>query len=135
MIALNETWLTESTGHLSIPGYRSIARHDRKLGKKTCGGGVDMYCKNNMHRIALLARSENAERTWSILHTDIGPILIGNWYRPGDETIEFSCLKDELRKYSKHMIGTIILGGISIHHQKWLRHSSGNTQEGEDLME
>ena len=33
------------------------------------------------------------------------------------------------------MLGTIILGDLNVHHRKWLRYSTGNTQEGEVLMQ
>ena len=44
-VALNETWLAESTGELAIPGMKSTARFDRNSRTKTCGGGIDLYCK------------------------------------------------------------------------------------------
>ena len=88
LVVLNETWLTAATEEVAIPGYRSTARRDRSLGAKTKGGGVDVYCKKNIHHMVLLHESKVAERTWSVLHSDIGPILIVNWYRAGDEPLD-----------------------------------------------
>jgi len=55
-VALNETWLNDSTGSLSIPGYRSTARRDRRDSVKKQGGGVDLYCKNSIRNIGFPRR-------------------------------------------------------------------------------
>ena len=135
LVALNETWLTESTKEFRIPGYRSTARLDRLSETKSCGGGVDLFCKKSINHIALLKCSSSAERTWSVLHSDVGPILICNWYRAGDEPICFESFRGEYAEYSRGMLGTIILGDLNVHHRKWLRYSTGNTLEGEELMQ
>ena len=135
LLAVNETWLNDSTESLNLPGYRSTARRDRRGSIKKRGGGVDVYSKNTVRNIGLIEESKVAERTWSTLHTDIGPILIGNWYRPGDEDLDVEAFQEEAQKHSNGMIGTIIVGDLNVHHKKWLRYSSGNTTEGEQLMQ
>eukprot|EP00973_Karenia_brevis_P043917 6081091-Karenia_brevis.AAC.1 len=81
--------------------------------------------------------SEIAERTWLVLHTDIGPYLLGAWYRPpqAGEVASIESLPGEQRQYSQHALATVVIGDMNVHQQSWLRHSSGGkTIEGRALQ-
>jgi len=93
-----------------------------------------VYSRESIRDFGFLDESKVAERTWSILHADIRPVLVGNWYRAGDEDLNVEAFREELPKHVKGIIGTIIVGDLNVHHKKWLRHSSGNTAEGEQRM-
>ncbi len=58
-----------------------------------------------------------------------------NWYRPGYAGTEPI---DEFERMCESMmedfIGVIAVGDVSVHHKKWLRHSTGNTCEGAHLF-
>ena len=58
-----------------------------------------MYSRDSIRNIGFLDESKVAERTWSILHTDIGPVLVGNWYRAGDEDLNVDAFREELQKH------------------------------------
>jgi hypothetical protein len=42
-------------------------------------------------------------------------------------------LREEWEELSEDVVGTIIVGDLNIHHKKWLRRSSRNSAEGEEL--
>ena len=131
---LQETWLTDSVEEIVIEGYYLVGHLDRTVGPKAGYGGVAVYAKNTLSNIALLEHSDGAERSWCILHTHIGAILLGNWYRApdaGDSSIE--TLPAELDRLRAEVVGVILLGDINIHHRKWLRHSRENSAIGERL--
>ena len=87
-----------------------------------------------MNLVSMVEQSFVAERVWMVLHTDIGPILVGNWYRPPDAPISHvDSLRDELARLSDGYIGVVLMGDMNIHHRKWLRYSNGNTGVGESL--
>ena len=78
--------------------------------------------------------SKVAERSWHIIHTDLGGVLLGAWYRPpGSPHTHISTLDSELELLSVGMIGSIVVGDINIWHKKWLKHSPADTLEGERL--
>ena len=71
-----------------------------------------------------------------ILHSDLGSIAISNWYRPPSaENEHIYSLRDELAELQSEVIRFIITGYLNIHHQKWLRFSSGNTAQGPILKD
>ena len=131
---ITETWLDESTEVVNIPGYRSIARRDRRTKKK--GGGVDIFVREDYRDAGCLAISETSERSWVTVHTLTGPVLIGAWYRPPDESSsEIKTLAEELAKYMPGHIGTFLFCDANIHHKRWLRFSNGNTSLGQELQD
>ena len=99
-------------------------------------GGVALYASNAFAaNVTLLHKSVDSERLWAMVHSDLGPCLVGVWYRPpvqGEQaTIASFCA--EWEENSNEAIGTILVVDLNIHHKKWLRWLSGNSAEGEKL--
>ena len=52
-----------------------------------------------------------AERTWHLLHLDVGSLAIANWYRPpGADELHISTLREELVALRQDVPGYIIMG-------------------------
>ena len=86
-------------------------------------------------RVVCLETSETDERLWVALHADRGPFLLGAWYRPpapGD-TSGVDTLKEELLRLEGEHLGTVLVGDLNVHHQRWLKYSNAVTPEGRDL--
>ena len=134
VVLLTETWLDSSTEELEISGYQSIARRDRRSAKK--GGGVAILVRCSFRNVGLLHLSKSSERLWATLHTSLGPILIGIWYRPPDEdAAELHTFAEELEKSGHGHIGIFVFCDANVHHQRWLKFPNGNTRLGQDLRE
>ena len=134
IVFVTETWLDESTEEVNLPGYRSIARRDR-AGKRK-GGGVDIYVRNEFRDVGLLVTSETSERSWATLHTKVGPILLGVWYRPPDEhQDELIHLERELEHHQRGHVGTFLFCDANVHQKRWLKFSEGNTSIGQKLKD
>jgi hypothetical protein len=134
LVCLNETFLDKSVQSVALEGYRVISRRDRDDGRK-CGGvllyALDAFADN----VTELHKSHDSERLWAMVHSDIGPFLVGVWYRPPvqGEIATIRNLRSEWKDCSKDVIGTVLLGDVNIHHRKWLRWSARNSAEGEEL--
>ena len=136
IVCLQETWLSDSVEEISLSGYTCVGRFDRALGPKCGYGGIAVFARTNITDIALVEYINGAERMWCVLHTNIGALLIGNWYRPPDEDgNSISILQAEIERLRSECVGVILLGDINIHHKRWLRYSSKNTITGERLWE
>ena len=134
LVALTETWLDASTTSPSLSGYCVVSRLDR--GERQ-GGGVILFAhKSIASQIVHIGSSDFSERTWHILHSDIGPISVAVWYRPPHyaEVLSIQTLALELSKYGVGCLGAIIIGDMNVHHAGWLAHSSRSTPEGKELM-
>ena len=95
-----------------------------------------MFVRTKFADIALVEYISGAERMWCVLHTNIGALLIGNWYRPLDENgSSINMLQSEIERLRDDCVGVILLGDINIHHTRWLRFSNRNTELGERLWE
>ena len=69
-----------------------------------------------------------------VVHTDIGGILLGFWYRPpGADARDISSFDDELSRLSEDTIGALVVGDMNIWHKSWLKHSPADTADGENL--
>lgn len=133
LIALTETWLDDSVASVNIPGYFSVSRRDRNDGRQ--GGGIALYAAERTRYMGHID-SIDAERSWHIIHADVGPILLGVWYRPPDAPdVHTTSLAAELQRLSKGMVGTIVEGDMYTHHARWLRFSNGNTGIGQILQD
>ena len=88
-------------------------------------------------RIAMVEKSTSSERVWLVLHADTGPYLIGAWYRPPSpgEIDSINAFKEEWQRLSFHVLGSILVGDLNVHHIRWLRHSTRNSAEGELLRD
>ena len=135
ILFLQETWLSDSVEEITLSGYELVGRLDRVLGPKRGYGGVAIFVRSDVSSVALLQHSESAERTWAILHTNIGAFLIGNWYRaPDEDGSSVDSLSSELETLRQDCVGVILIGDVNVHHRRWLRFSSqGNTSLGERL--
>ena len=83
VICLNETFLEESTSNTAatLGGYNLVARRDRKDGRS--GGGILCFVAASISaQVTLCEHSADYERSWLTIHSEIGPMLLGVWYRP-----------------------------------------------------
>ena len=119
VLLLQETWLCDSVEDAALEGFYLVGRLGRAHGPKAGYGGVAIYAKNSFASIALIEHSSDSERTWAVLHTNIGPVLIGNWYRaPDEDGSSVSTLPHELDRLRGEYIGIIIAGDLNVHHRK-----------------
>ena len=143
IIAVTESWLDNTIPHIVIPGYEVVSRRDRST-SSNCGG-VIVYAKVTFNCAVLLEHSKVAELSWHIIHTHLGAVLFGLWYRsPNDpserdyqcdpEMSTIAAFQAEFVKYSVGTIGAIVAGDLNIHHKNWLTHSNANTPEGTSMM-
>ncbi len=80
LLAINESFLDKSVKEVTLSGFQLSSRRDRPDGS---GGGVVLFVANSAAAyVTLLAHSETCERSWHVLHTDLGPVLFCVWYRP-----------------------------------------------------
>ena len=71
---------------------------------------------------------------WCALLTNLGTILLGNWYRPPDDDgSSLDGLAAAISRLQGDVIGILLVGDVNIHHQRWLHHSHSNTAVGERL--
>ena len=84
-VALTETLLEgdeqqKDTVKPQLTGYTLVSQRNRRDGRK--GGGVALFVKDE-HAccVNLLQHSETHERSWHLVHTSHGPLLLGVWYR------------------------------------------------------
>lgn len=134
IICMNETFLNQSVQQINLEGYVLVSRKDRP--RAIHAGGIAVFAKRDVaSQIVHLGNSDDAERSWHLLHTDSGPLLLGCWYRPPHcgEVTSIETLHAEIEKYSASTFGTILLGDMNAHNKKWLRFSSHNSAEGTAL--
>ena len=135
IVGITETWLTKTTDALTFTGYKRVSRLDRRVGCAGRGGIAlfvrDDYCDNVMH----IGDSPVDERSWHIVHCDCGPVLLCLWYRRPcpNEIASIQRFDEELCRYSRDTVGTIIMGDMNVHNIEWLKYSNGNTVEGREL--
>ena len=137
ILMLQETWWDDSISDVPIPGYELVCRRDRSEGPKKGYGGIAIYRKASFNAIAHLEDSKSAERSWCTLLTDIGPFLLGNWYRPRDaDPSAIVSLQHEVQRLMADHVGVCICGDLNVHQRSWLRFSSeGDTQAGGQLQD
>ena len=82
--------------------------------------------------VALLEHSVDFEKIWYIIHFDIGPVLLGAWYRPPSEgeVASIHACNEEWKRLSGNFVATILVGDLNAHHSRWLLHSNGVSVEG-----
>ena len=135
LVCITETWLCRAVEEVSLEGYVVVSRRDRD--ENSGRGGVLLFAIEDLaESVTELEKSKEAERLWTIIHTKHGPYMIGVWYRPPQqgETESIRSLGVEANNLREGVIGTLLCGDMNVHQQKWLRHSSGNTAEGELLQ-
>lgn len=136
-VALTETLLNESAADalVQLTGYRLVSRRDRRDGRK--GGGVALFVKEEYKNcVNLLEHSETSERSWHLVHTGHGPLLLGLWYRPPSkgEVASVESLREEWEELQAKAVGCVLVGDLNVHNEAWLKHSTGTTPEGRALQ-
>ena len=120
IVGLTGTWSDESNNFVAFPGYKLVSRKDRKK-DRTSGlnyGGIVMYIRIDGLLVTHLENSQVAERSWPIVHTDVGGILLGLWYRPPDAGAgDIFSFEEDLLRLSTGTIGALIVGDMNIWHK------------------
>ena len=137
LVCLNNTCLDESIGDgvATLGGYNLVARRDRNDGRS--GGGILCFAAASLSaQVTLCEHSTEYERSWLTIHSEIGPILLGVWYRPPvrGEVASITACEAEWRRLAIDHVATIMVGDMNVHHARWLRHSSGVSVEGTSLF-
>ena len=134
LVCLNETFLDNSTKHISLPGYCVASRRDRNDGRM--GGGIMVLVRSDIAVSTVEVHvSTTAERSWLVMHTTHGPLLLCCWYRPpapGD-TACITSWETEWHSLAEHAVCTVVIGDVNCHHVNWLRYSTHNSPEGAEL--
>ncbi len=135
-VAVTETWLDRATEDSKLAGYKLVSRLDRRNMVRTDRGGIALFARDG-HEMSIVhvADSESDERSWHVIHSDIGPILVCVWYRrpnPG-ETDSIQRFETEFQRYSEDCVASIVVGDMNVHNPSWLRWSSGDSREGSEL--
>ena len=120
ILGLNETFLDDSVRVLDIVGYSLVSRKDRPC--PSAGtlnrGGIALYRRCGGLLVTHLEDSKIAERSWHIVHSDVGGVLLGLWYRPpGSPHSHIESFDAELERLSEGMFGTLVVGDLNIWHK------------------
>ena len=72
---------------------------------------------------------------FTLLHCNVGQLVLCVWYRPANpvDIPAISTFNDELQCLRDDVIGTLVLGDLNCHHQRWLRFSANVSTEGRFL--
>ena len=92
-----------------LTGYEIVGRRDR--GKKRQKGSIILFARKEFVRnVVDVANSENAERLWVVIHSDVGLVLFGVWYRPPKykEITSIEILTGELAVHASSKLGTML---------------------------
>ena len=95
-----------------------------------------LYAMDSMSSSAtLIEHAEHYERSWHVIHADIGPVLCCVWYRPPQrgEVGSIRAFASEWARLKDEFIGTILVGDLNLHHTHWLKFSSCVSVEGTSM--
>ena len=99
-----------------------MSRRDRggsKLSDHKGWGGIALFARADVHQhIVVESTSTSLELSWHTLHSDIGPVLLGLWYRPprrGDVS-SIEQFDRELHCFSEH-VAKFIIGDMNVHNE------------------
>ena len=105
IVCVQEMWLDNSSESFLLEGYEIISRRDRIT--DTYGGGVITFVRTGMTNVMDLGKSEQDERCYSVIHSNLGSILLINWYRaPGSGSSSIESLRSEYEEKAKDCIAT-----------------------------
>ena len=94
-----------------------------------------MYRQQHAVPVTHLGDSPVAERSWHTVHTNVGPTLLGVWYRAPDAPQEHTdTFETELQELLDDHVHTLVVGDLNVYHQKWLKFSPSNTPLGQQLQ-
>ncbi len=137
-VAITETHLREDLREIHLSNYELVSRRDRQDARpihEKGWGGVALFARSDVYQnIVFTKSSDDIEATWHTLHSDIGPILVGVWYRPPrrGEVASIKQFELELERQTD-FVGKIIVGDMNVHNEQWLRFSNGTSPEGREL--
>jgi len=132
VIFIQESWLNESIEQVELPNYTILSRRDRSSSENR--GGIIAFVRLDVKNVVHVNNSTVAERSWHLLHSDIGSIALCNWYRPpGADLDHIDSFQQELSEFQDDAIGSLVIGDLNIHHMRWLRFSNDNTAAGAQL--
>ena len=135
IVCINETFLDVSVEEVDLEGFVVVGRRDRGYNgdERRCGGVIVFARCAIADHVTLLEKSDNAERMWFQLHSDVGPFLMSTWYRPpaSGEVGTIESFEEEYSRLRGHALGTLLVGDLNLHCPRWLKHSSHNSKEGE----
>ena len=94
-----------------------------------------MFARQDVdQQVTLISTSETADRVcW---HTPTAPFLVCAWHRPpapwdASQVLTFT---KEWAELKHHALGTLAVADLNLHQQRWLRHSQGNSREGNAMQ-
>ena len=135
LVGITETHLDKSVPAITLSNYTLISRLDRRDGRQ--GGGIAFFALASVApTVVHIGDSVDHERSWHILHSNMGPVLLALWYRPPSyqEDLAIVDLEMEWHKYSGEAVATMIFGDMNVHHTHWLKHSIGVQPAGSQLF-
>ena len=135
VVGITETHLDKSVAAVSLCEYTQISRLDRRDGRKQ--GGIALYALASIaNTVVHIGDSDDHERSWHVLHSNLGPLLLGLWYRPPSyqEDKATADLESEWHQHSGDAVGTMLFGDMNVHHKTWLQHSIGVQPAGIQLF-
>ena len=135
ILGITESWAHKEIedAELSIEGY-TMFRKDRDSNEKTRGGGVILYCRDELGAVRELEDEENKSETiWSkFLDKDGDDIYVGLAYRsPTASQEETKSLFEQISHYSNHR--TIVMGDFNYGDINWEEKESG--PQGKEFLE
>ena len=85
LVAITESWLDKTVGHVTLSGYHCVAKLDQRQGIRTDRGGIALFVRDRFHNsVVHIADSDLDERSWFVIHADCGPIVFCFCYRRPD---------------------------------------------------
>ena len=137
IVCVNETFLDKAVEQIELEGFKVVGRRDRSHNgdDRNCGG-VIVFAKTEIaDLVTLLLTSEASERMWFQIHAENGPYLLCSWYRPPvqGEVESIATFGKELDSLRNQALGTVLVGDLNLHSQRWLHYSSRNSVEGETM--
>ena len=133
VVCIQETWLDESHPDIKIPGYEICSRRDRHVGANR--GGILTLRRSDFNGIVHIHNTLEEERSWHFLKIGVETVLVANWYRPGSSDFDgFSVLYSEMAEYYPQVSDIVIVGDLSMHHNRWLHFSREVTRIGAEIL-
>ena len=115
---------------MAVRSYSPLSKRDRRAGnyeQDKRGGGITLFVLSAVAKnIVLLEYLKSHERSYNILHADLGPILVCIWLRlPCTGKVDsIASFEARLPRLAPYFVGTIVVRDLNVHHTHWLRHST-----------